>query len=369
MKNLYSRNEFLDFKNDELLNEGLLGEIFNKIKGYINKIKGGKEVEAIYQKYIKIINSEFKKKAQVDLQLGAEQQLKPAAPATPAAPVNASATYNGKKLFEADAAEAAAVAGAQTQEEPQSEGDVANKQTNTKLSSDTLKKKQIALQKILDLYKNKALKEMGLVLTKMGGAEKNPKLAVIIDNKKDQFKLDFLNAEIAFLNKSGDKNAANKLASERNKLDKSLQARWNLDNVQHAEIEVDGQKYKIGVPYRYKSADGIKVIKIQKKSDTPGEIIAAYISPEMGKTEPQNFKVANIEGDAEFVPKPKEKYNYYSKDAQKTIKVKVMSSADPKSGLIEVATGENDENKFKVNKINGEQSVADVFRDILEVIK
>ena len=78
MKNLYSREEFKNLHESEMTNEGLfqfLGKMFNKAKTYIKKIKGAQEIEDIYNKYIKIIDDEFKKKAQVDLGLTSEEQL------------------------------------------------------------------------------------------------------------------------------------------------------------------------------------------------------------------------------------------------------------------------------------------------------
>lgn len=341
MKNLYTKNEFLAFRNEEVINEGFfnfIGKMFNKAKSYINKIKGGKEIEAIYQKYIKIIEQEFKKKAQVDLHLGAEEQItskqQPANQPEKQQPATAKESLN--ILNEEQAV-------VQAPEVKTNEPENKENQSNVKMTGNTLKKKKAALENILKLYQDKALKEMQAILTKMGGQEKNPKLAIIIDNKKDQFRLDFLNAEIKSLEQGGDKTTANQLATERNKLAKSLDARWNLEKVENVEIDVDGNKFKTNLPYRYKTADGIKIIKISKKSENEGEVVASYVSTEMGKTEPQNFKIANIEKD--WKPVNGKKYNYYSKDKQEIIQVETQSEIDDK-GLVEVKVGEN---KFKVN--------------------
>ena len=83
MKNLYSKNEFIKLleqnkSNDNELNEGLfqfLNNMYNKISTYAKKIKGGQKIEDIFNKYIKIIDDEFKKKVNVDLGLSAEEQL------------------------------------------------------------------------------------------------------------------------------------------------------------------------------------------------------------------------------------------------------------------------------------------------------
>jgi hypothetical protein len=199
------------------------------------------------------------------------------------------------------------------------------------------------MQNILNLYQNKALKEMETIITRLGGREKNPKLSIIIDNKKDEFRLAFLNAEIKALEQGGDRTTANKLATERNKLAKQLDAKWNLENVEYAEVDVgNGNKYKVGLPYRYKTEEGGKSIKIIRKSDKPGYVVASYNSgPTKGKE--QNFQVANIE--TGFKPEIDKQYNYYSQTNDKTIRVKVISDLD-KKGMVEVQVGEN---KFKVH--------------------
>ena len=252
MKNLYTKKQFLNYQSEpKMLNEGLfnfIGNMFNKAKGYINKVNGGKEIEAIYQKYIKIIEEEFKKKAQIELNLSNTQQStnKQQAPAKPAettsAPANTSTSTNKAQpnqqpaevkkesvIYEAAPAAPTTPAAKATTTAPSApSADPAETPAANNSSVDLLKKKRVALENILKFYQDKALKEMDRVLAKYGGADKSPKLAIIIDNKKDEFKLAFLNAEINALEQGGDKVTANKYAVERNKLAKSLDSRWNL---------------------------------------------------------------------------------------------------------------------------------------------
>ena len=65
MKNLYTKNEFLTIVDDyDMINEGFfdfIGKMFNKARNYINKVKGGKEIDLIYKKYVALIERDIKK--------------------------------------------------------------------------------------------------------------------------------------------------------------------------------------------------------------------------------------------------------------------------------------------------------------------
>lgn len=367
MKNLYSREEFKNLHESEMTNEGLfqfLGKMFNKAKTYIKKIKGAQEIEDIYNKYIKIIDDEFKKKAQVDLGLTSEEQLNAQKAKETGKPVEQQESGEQQKpvdvkqesvrvrvknkLYEAGELDAI------KNSENEGTGDKAENSENdknVKMTADALKKKQSALQNILNLYQQKALREMENVLKKMGGREKNPKLAIVIDNKKDEFRLAFLNAEITAFENGGDKSAAQKLANERNKLAKSLDAKWqNLDkaNTVDLDVKINGKDVKltVGKPYRYKKDDGtISVIEIKGKSQEDGKVVAAYRSGDNAGKE-QTFRLDNIE--VEFVPQKNTEYNYYSKDAKKEIEVKV-DDFDVETKLATVHIGDATDKTFKVN--------------------
>ena len=333
MNHLYSKNEFLSIYKSNVLNEGFfqfLGNIFKKISAAVKNVNGAKEVDAIFKKYQTIIDNEFKNKLKIDLGLTAEEQL------------NATKEKENPQAKKED--KSAAVSG-QTEsiQYRVNEAEV----EEPVLSVKTLKQKQTLMQNLLKQYQDKALKEMDRVLQKMGGKEKNPKLSLYIDTKKDEFNLMFLNAEIAALEKGGDQASAAKLIAQRNKLAKEINT--NLDNIiknKAAEINIDGNLFKIGVPYRYKAKDGtIKVIKISNKSEKPGEVMAAYISPEMGKTEIQPFQVENI--DKDFKPEVNKEYNFYNSKGE-TIKVKVDKEPDNK-GMVHVV-GPKGGGGFNVNK-------------------
>lgn len=177
------------FKNTEPVNEEFLGKLIGGIKNLIkkgqeriNKTKGGKEIEVIYQKYLTMITSELAKTAQIDLNIAAAS--KGDMPAAPGATTN---------------------------------------DANAKLAADTLKKKKAIMDQIVKKIKANALKEMDGVLKKFGGAAANPQLNLLIDAKKDQFEMDYLNAQIAYLDKAGDKTMVATISKERDALSKKIE--------------------------------------------------------------------------------------------------------------------------------------------------
>jgi len=62
MKNLYTKREFL---SNEMINEGWIGKLFKSLYASVVKLskstKGAKEIDAVYDKYIKEINVSFSK--------------------------------------------------------------------------------------------------------------------------------------------------------------------------------------------------------------------------------------------------------------------------------------------------------------------
>jgi len=366
MKNLYTKNEFLTrLTDDEMINEGLfnfLGKMYNKAKGYINKIKGGKEIQKIYDEYLKLIQQEFKKRAHVNLQLSAEEKLSPAKPAdtevkkdekTPkgvANPAIENSSYDNSDIL--NEAAPGEVDDVNTDQEAINKAEdkklaSTEKNVNIKLTGKALSAKKKVLDEILKLYQTKALKQMNNVLLRMGGKEKNPKLAIIIDNKKDEFLLAFYNAQIKALEQGGDKVAANKLSVERNKLAKSLDARWNLDKEQTANLEINGQTYKTGTPYRYNKDGEIKTIQLLKTSKNPAQVVAAYTYGET-KGQEQLFKVDNIEKD--FTPVKGDVYKYFSTNKNAPINVTIKDVLN--DGYV-MAQGKGEPFKINVGALLG----------------
>lgn len=359
-------NEFINY--NEQLNEGLFGWInnmFKKATEQYRKIKGGKEIKQIHDEYMNIIEDEIKKQADVNLELSGEEQSTKSIEKEKVKPIQTSENvftkYTDFINEEVDVKDPAPkvqpTVKAQPEGEPtkaqpegeekstvksQPEGEV--KSVNNTMTAETLKKKSQLIQKIIDINVNKALKKMDQVLQKQGGAEKNPQLKNLIDLQKDEFQLSYLNAQIKFLEKSGDKNAINIVSAQRNKLAKELDSKFNtLGTTTDVVIETESGKFNVGSSYRYKTPDGIKTIKIIKKSDKPDQIIASYVSDKFGKTDEQSFKLSNIETD--FKPEKDSTYKYFSKTNNDLIDVVVIGDPDNK-GMVKVKSGENE---FNIN--------------------
>jgi hypothetical protein len=203
------KNSKVEPVNEEFLGK-LFGNLFKKMKDTINKTKGGAEVEAIYQKYMKTIQDEVLKQAKISLEIeaaakGILDQIK-----TPTEP---------KK--EGEATEGEATEGEAT------EGEVKKESLNTKgyqkifeaeetekVSADVLKQKKGLIDQIIKKNQELALKEMDAILKKYGGSSASPQLAAIIDSKKMQFEIDVLNSKVKALEGAGDEKSAQEISKE-----------------------------------------------------------------------------------------------------------------------------------------------------------
>jgi hypothetical protein len=211
-------------KNTETVNEEFLGAIgkffgnmFKKAKERINKTKGGQEVEAIYQKYLDLISKEFAKTAKVELNLAAAARENEGTGAVPKK--ESLDTEVSDMINEADDAPAA------EGDAPAAEGEApATPEVDAKTAVAQLKSKKTVLDQIIKKLKEMALKEMDAVLKKYGGAAANPQLEIIITAKKDQFDLDFMNAQISWLEKAGDKTESIAISKQRDAIAKKIEA-------------------------------------------------------------------------------------------------------------------------------------------------
>lgn len=219
-----------DSVNEEFLGKliGGIKNLFKKGQERINKTKGGKEIEVIFQKYLKMIHDQLQKAAQIDLNIAAaakgeadEKAAKVNAaitggtPAKPGEePKKESVSFSGEKVFEADDA-------------------------NAKLAADTLKKKRAIMDQIVAKLKDQATKEMDAVLKKFGGAGENPQLNAILQAKKDEFDMAYLNAQISYLDAAGDKTMVAEIAKKRDAVAKGMEAKLKdfdkLKPVEYAE--------------------------------------------------------------------------------------------------------------------------------------
>jgi hypothetical protein len=270
-------------KTDKPINEEffgalgrMIGNLFKKAKERINKTKGGIEIEAIYQKYLDMISKELSKAAKVDLNLtaAAKNNENPEAVATPEKP-------------EAGAKPEAGTPAATPVVEPAKESFSTkglNKineadEVDVKTAVDQLKTKKGVLDQIVKKLKDMAIKEMDAILKKYGGASANPQLDIIITSKKDQFELDYLNAQINYLEKSGDKVESAAIAKKRDAIAK--------------KIEADFKDFDTKKPVTYKEGDEVIYLlqgkkkeeyKADKKPEEQSDIVGVH-------------KISKIEGD------------------------------------------------------------------------
>jgi hypothetical protein len=256
----------------------MIGNLFKKAKERINKTKGGKEIETIYQKYIDMIGKELSKTAKVELNLAAAARANENPEAVPAATPAAKEslyTYQLNKVNEADDSDAPAPT-----------------DVDAKTAVTQLKAKKGVLDQIVKKLKDMAIKEMDVVLKKYGGAAANPQLDIIITSKKDQFDLDYMNAQINYLEKAGDKTESANIAKQRDVIAK--------------KIEADFKEFDTKKSVTYKEGDDVIYLLQGKKK----EEYKADKKPEEQTAIVGVHKISKIEGD---------KFTLLDKDGKPTI--------------------------------------------------
>lgn len=247
MKNLYSKNEFLNLRQDELLNEGLISKMFkslwnNTIK-LANKIKGSKEINAVYDKYKKLIDSTFAKMTNVET-VGATvtPPAKPIKPAAPKPATPASGATNDNFSFRLN--EAAPVAAAPTEQQNTEEQ---KKMVN--LKPEQIKKLADTTTKRIEELKTQYSAEIDAIVKRLS---KNPdyssdKLTQFGVVMKNQFNSYLYDQWYSFYQKVGDQ--AKIVELTKTKKENEAQFRKSLDelntklgeNKQQVDIKKGGQ--------------------------------------------------------------------------------------------------------------------------------
>lgn len=223
MNYIKSYESFKNHKiNNEQINEEFIGSllknIFNKTKELINKTKGGKELDLIFNKYQKQINDVFAK------QLGINNK-----------PDEKSETNEkiNLKIYE------------DINDETNSASD-----KEEKINPPEALKKFNSVEKTLNDLVSQIVKsaetEMNNVLKKYGGESQNPKLASLVDIKKNELILLSLRSKLDYLNKNnvddGDK-IKKDIQAKINEGDKNINSKLqNIDKLNPTEIVV-GTKY------------------------------------------------------------------------------------------------------------------------------
>lgn len=298
---------FESYRNSERVNEEIFGAIgklfggfFKKMGENIRKTKGGKEIEAIYTKYLQLIDDNLKKSANLDLNLMAADK--------------AAEIKESRMVLEADESEAEKKAA----------------QANAKMSVDTLKAKKSILDQTLKKFKEMAIKEMDAVLQKMGGPAKNPDLQIIINTKKDQFELDFLNAQIAYLETSGDKTLLPQIQKQRDGIAKNIEAAY--------------KEFGTKKPTEYKEGD-LVIYLLQGKTKDQWD---PKKKPEEQKDIVAVNKISKIEGD---------KFKLLDKEGKESIEKTGAEILGKAEAPPELKVGD----KIKYNKKDGTEADAEVI--------
>ena len=333
MKHIRTFESYRSLRNKETeqlepVNEEIFGAIgkffsnlFKNIKQKINKIKGGQEVEDIYNKYLTKIQQEIKKAAGVELNLSAATKTEADAKAKAEAEKkqekppeakkeNQNLNYNRYgKIFEADA--------------------------DTKMEADKLKQKKEIIQQIVDKMRTMAIKEMDAVLKKFGGAAENPQLEIVITAKKDEFELAFLNAQVDFLEKAGDKTQVAEIVKKRDAVSQKVQKQYKeLDAAKAVKYEEDDE-----IIYLKKDKtkeDWNKLSDEEKKNPQEGKAkelvsVGPYVSKEGDKvkikdTDGESAEIASdrmmgkVESNKEMKFKVGDEVSWTSKDGKEITK-------------------------------------------------
>lgn len=264
MKFIRTYESFKESRNKEVVNEeflgGLFGNLFKKIKNAINKTKGGKEVEQIYQKYREIIENEIQKQANITLQLNSEKKQE-------SYTIN-NRTYNRKhKVFEAE-----------------------------KVSKDLLKKKEGLINQIIKKNTDLALKEMDEVLKKFGGKSANPSLAAIINSKKAQFEIDVLTSQVRALEEAGQAKDAQEIAKQRD--EKAKASEQELEKgINTKPVEYNEGDEVIYLRKDKKIDDWNSLSDEDKKNPSEGEAPKIVTIGKIQKKDGDNFTIEYADGE------------------------------------------------------------------------
>lgn len=271
--------------NSEPVNEEFLGKLLGGIKNLfkkgqerINKTKGGKEIEVVYQKYLKLIHDQLAKTANIDLNVAAASKGEEAVATGPAAAAKITPAAPGAPAA-APAKEATVERISYKKSEKVFEAEDANAVANAKLAVDTLKKKRTIMDQIVKKLKDQALKEMEAILTKFGGASANPQLNIIMKTKQDQFEMDYLNAQIAYLDAAGDKTMIAEITKKRDLVAK--------------KIEGEMKEFDTAVAVKYEVGDEVIYLLKDKKPEEYDK----KKKPEDQKAIVGVHKIAELEGD------------------------------------------------------------------------
>ena len=301
MKNLYTKNEFLTLHNDgEMINEGFLGNLFKSLFANTvklgKKIKGSKEINAVYDKYKKLIDSTFAKMGNVGhAENAVNTAAKPTAEPAKVEPVKQQKqtitkqpVSKQKQTTNAPPATAtsesaiyeAEVAAAQPASQPVAQDTNTTEQKNlVNLSPEKLAKAAKLTEDRVTELKKQFETEINAIITKLS---KDPQYTSDELNQysvvmKNQFNSYVFEQWYGLYQKSGDQNKLTELTTAKKESDAKLKQSLDLLNTKLGE-ESKQIEVKKGGKYTYHS-------KSQNKDITVSVLSAGLGTDENGKVD------------------------------------------------------------------------------------
>jgi len=230
MKNLYTKNEFLNLKQDDMINEGFIGKMFKSLwQGVVKlskKIKGTKAIDQIYDKYKNLLDQAYNKFANVS---SAGQVTKPATAVKQPVTANTNATSESKI----------------NEEVTEEQGNLAN------LTPEKIAEIAKLIQNRITELKKQFENDVNQIIAKLS---KNPdyasdKLALYSTVKKNEFSSYAFDQLYNFYQKSGDKTKLTELITVKKQNDlkfkKSIdELNSKLGEQQEEQVIARGKRYK-----------------------------------------------------------------------------------------------------------------------------
>jgi hypothetical protein len=202
-------------------------------------------------------------------------------------------------------------------------------QAASKRKLDAFKKVKTQLDAVVKKTKETAIAEMNRVLQKYGGAAQNPKLGIIINAKKDQFELDYVNAQLNYLENIGDKTMVTALNKQAQDLSKKVEGDMaNIDKAVPMEI-------KEGDKVIYLTADSANYLKDKQEWEK--------LSDEEKKN-PEEGRAKDLVAIGEIIKIEGDKYTIKDKDGKEIVLLFAQIVGKPgegEGGEGEYKAGEN----------------------------
>lgn len=343
MKNLYSKSEFLQILDNQIINEGLISKIFKGLWQSVvklsKKIKGSNEINAAYDKYKKMVDDAFNKMQNVETARTATGE-----PQKPEAntPVNAGFEHdNDNKLYEAPVADPTKITNPeedkQKQQQQQNKQDTKNlvnlKPDQIKTLSEQTKKRIEQLQTQFDTDVNNII--IRLSKNPDYSSDKLKQFAVVMKNQLNSYVYD---QWYSFYTKIGDQ----KKILEVTKIKKQNEATFK-QSIQDLNTKLGEKQQQLqagkGGQYIYYS------------NDNKADITVQIIGDELGKDENGNPDTANPDHNNMWkVMNPKTKNTFWV--APNAFK-KVVKQPEKTNTTITPKAGENYKYNGKDVKIIG----------------